>query len=109
MVKMQVHSIFAGNINADLISGPSLSLDGFGIDLPPQGKELQKRDSNRRTDYVDELYKLNQHGGRTNQLPCHFEPNRKRWTMAMVMSADEDTSNRLCRSNARQIHLQTYS
>ena len=71
---MQVHSISTRNINADLISGPSLSLDGFGIDPPPQGAELHKRDSNRSKDHANGLYKLDQRGERTNQLPCHFEP-----------------------------------
>ena len=92
---MQVHSIAAGNINADLISGSCLSLDGFGIDLPPQGAELQKRDASRNKTHVDGLYKLSQHGERTNQLPCHFEQNRKRWTMTVVMPADEEIAKRV--------------
>ena len=41
MVTMKVHSVATGNINADLISGPCLSLDGYGIDLPPQGADLR--------------------------------------------------------------------
>jgi hypothetical protein len=84
-----------GNINADLISGPCLSLDGFGIDLPTQGAESMKKDKSRNKAHVGGLYKLDKKGERTNQLPCHFESNKKRWTMTMVMSADKETTQRV--------------
>ena len=93
MVDIQVHSISAVKINADLISGPSLSLQGFGVDLPPQGPDMQNLA--RSDKYVDGLYKIDKHGNRVNQLPCNFERSRKRWTMTMVMSADKDTAKRV--------------
>jgi hypothetical protein len=80
-------------------------LDGYGIDLPPQGAELLQRDKSRNKAHVDGLYKLDKKGERTDQIPCHFEGNRKRWTMTMVMSADEKTARRV--GLALQIQRQT--
>jgi hypothetical protein len=103
MVTMKVHSVATGNINAYLISGSCLSLDGYGIDLPPHGAELLHRNESeeakkfysRNKNHVDGLYKLDKKGERTDQIPCHFEGNRKRWTMTMVMSADKETAQRV--------------
>jgi hypothetical protein len=105
MVIMKVHSVATVNINAYLISGPCLSLDGYGIDLPPQGAELMGKDKSIDKTYVDGLYKLDKKGERTDQIPCHFEENRKRWTMTMVMSAGEKTAQRV--GLALQVQRQT--
>jgi len=105
MVTMMVHSVATGNINADLVSGPCLSLDGYGIDLPPQGAELMRKDKSMNKTYVDGLYKLDKKVERTDQIPCHFKENTKRWTMTMVMSANEKTAQRV--GLALQIQRQT--
>ena len=77
MVTMKVHSVAAGNINADLISGPCLSLDGYGTDLPPQGAELLHMNQpvySRNKDHVDGLYKSTEYIRKFSDLSLPEQP-----------------------------------